>query len=153
MPQTGSDCRWGVDGYDLLESILAAIRLAPLGIPAVLTTGPVMATARIAALREQAQRLDARVEVLRPDMDAVLAGARAVVAMAGYNTVAEVIGSGARRRPRAGQARAGGAQAGDRPAARPRAGTGPGDDRWSRGREHSHGAELATVAGESPSSA
>jgi predicted glycosyltransferase len=84
----------GVDAFELLDAVLAAIRLRPLGVPAVLITGPVMAEHEVTLLREHAAGLDARVEPFRPDMDAVIAGARAIVAMAGYCTVAEVIASG-----------------------------------------------------------
>jgi predicted glycosyltransferase len=53
-----------------------------------------MAADQVDLLRTQAAGLDVRIERFRPDMDAVLAGARAVVSMAGYSTVAEVLGSG-----------------------------------------------------------
>lgn len=84
----------GVDGFPVLETLLAAIRARPLGIPAVLVTGPLMAAADVAGLREAAVGLDVEVHEFRADMDAVLAGARAVVSMAGYCTVAEVLASG-----------------------------------------------------------
>jgi predicted glycosyltransferase len=45
-------------------------------------------------LRLGASGLDVRVEHFRPDMDEVLAGAQAVVSMAGYCTVAEILASG-----------------------------------------------------------
>ena len=84
----------GADGFPLLDALLAALRARPLGIPAVLVTGPLMDPGEIARLREAAAGLDARVQEFRTDMDAVLAGARGVVSMAGYNTVAEVLASG-----------------------------------------------------------
>jgi predicted glycosyltransferase len=84
----------GVDGFPVLELVLAAIRAQPIGIPAVLVTGPLMAAGDVARLRDAAVGLDAQVHEFRADMDAVLAGARAVVSMAGYNTVAEVLASG-----------------------------------------------------------
>jgi predicted glycosyltransferase len=84
----------GVDGFPMLETVLAAIRAQPLGIPTVLVTGPLMAAADVAGLREAAVGLDVEVHEFRADMDAALAGARAVVSMAGYCTVAEVLASG-----------------------------------------------------------
>lgn len=84
----------GVDGFELLDTVLGAIRAQAIGVPAVLVTGPMMGADRIARLRDGATGLDVRVEETRSDMDAVLAGARAVVAMAGYSTVAEILGSG-----------------------------------------------------------
>jgi predicted glycosyltransferase len=53
-----------------------------------------MAADRVAQLRTLAADLDVRLEVSRPDMDRLLAGARAVIAMAGYCTVAEILASG-----------------------------------------------------------
>ena len=84
----------GADGFPLLDALLGAIRARPLGIPAVLVTGPFMDPGDVARLRDAADGLDAHVEEFRADMDALLAGARAVVSMAGYCTVAEVLASG-----------------------------------------------------------
>lgn len=84
----------GIDGFALLDAVIGAIQLRPLGLPAVLVTGPMMPADQVARLRSRAAGLDARVEHFRPDMDEVLAGARAVVSMAGYCTVAEVLSSG-----------------------------------------------------------
>jgi predicted glycosyltransferase len=84
----------GADGYPLLHTALAAIRERPLPVPAVLVAGPLMPREQFAELIRTARGLDARVYRVRTDMDAVIAGARAVVSMAGYNTVAELLGSG-----------------------------------------------------------
>ena len=84
----------GVDGYPLLDTVLAAIRERPLPVPAVLVAGPLMSGAQFTELTRTAKGLDAQVYRVRTDMDAVIAGARATVSMAGYNTVAEVLGSG-----------------------------------------------------------
>jgi predicted glycosyltransferase len=84
----------GVDGFALLAAVLGALRARPLGIPTVMVTGPMMSGDEIARLRASAVGLDVRIDEFRPDMDALLAGARAVVAMAGYCTVAEIIASG-----------------------------------------------------------
>jgi predicted glycosyltransferase len=84
----------GVDGFELLAAVLGAVKARPPGLPAVVVTGPMMSREKIGRLRASALGLDVRVEEFRPDMDALLAGARAVVAMAGYCTVAEIIASG-----------------------------------------------------------
>jgi predicted glycosyltransferase len=78
----------------LLDAVIDALALRSPGVPAVLVTGPMMAADEVGRLRERAMDLDVRVEEARADMDAVLGGARAVISMAGYCTVAEVLASG-----------------------------------------------------------
>ena len=84
----------GVDGYPVAACVVDAVRLAPLPIPTVVVTGPLMPHSEVAALERRAEGLDVRVLDFRPDMASVVAGARAVVGMAGYNTVSEVRRSG-----------------------------------------------------------
>jgi predicted glycosyltransferase len=84
----------GVDGFPLLDAVLRAIRTTPIRVPTLLVTGPLMPEPEAAELRERAEGLDARVIVQRSDMDRLLAGARASISMAGYNTTAEVLASG-----------------------------------------------------------
>jgi predicted glycosyltransferase len=81
----------GHDGFRVLEAVLDAIRLEPLPCPTVVITGPLMPKAQIQTLRGLAAGTAAQVVEFRGDMDRVLAGARAVVGMAGYNTVAETL--------------------------------------------------------------
>jgi len=81
----------GHDGFRVLEEVLQAIRLEPLGCPTLVITGPLMARSQIGTLRSLAAGTDTQVVEFRGDMDRVLAGARAVVGMAGYNTVAETL--------------------------------------------------------------
>ena len=81
----------GHDGFRVLADVLEAIRLEPLPCSTLMITGPLMAKAQIEELRALASGIDAQVVEFRGDMDRVLAGARAVVGMAGYNTVAEVL--------------------------------------------------------------
>jgi len=81
----------GHDGFRVLEELLRAIRLEPLPCSTLIITGPLMAKAQIETLRALASGIDAQVVEFRGDMDRVLAGARAVVGMAGYNTVAELL--------------------------------------------------------------
>jgi predicted glycosyltransferase len=84
----------GVDGFHLINAVLDAIRMRPLDVPAVLLTGPMMQHSAVATLRNSASGLAVQVLEFRPDMAAVIAGARAIVAMAGYCTVSEVLASG-----------------------------------------------------------
>jgi predicted glycosyltransferase len=81
----------GHDGFRLLEEVLKAVALEPLPCPTVVISGPLMAKPQIQKLRRLASGVDAQVIEFRGDMDRVLAGARAVVGMAGYNTVAEIM--------------------------------------------------------------
>jgi predicted glycosyltransferase len=81
----------GHDGFPVLEALVQAIRREPLPCPAVVVTGPLMPKAQIEELRRLAAGRDVQVVEFRGDMDRLLAGARAVVGMAGYNTVAEVL--------------------------------------------------------------
>jgi predicted glycosyltransferase len=81
----------GHDGFRVLADVLRAIRLEPLPCATLVITGPLMAKGQIEELRGLAAGIDAQVVEFRGDMDRVLAGARAVVGMAGYNTVAETL--------------------------------------------------------------
>ena len=86
----------GSDGFALLHQIARALHEAPLELPTVMVTGPLMADDHAAALESAVAGLDVRLVDFRPDMEALVAGARAVVAMAGYNTVAELLHARAR---------------------------------------------------------
>jgi predicted glycosyltransferase len=81
----------GADGFKVASTVIEAARQQPIGAPVVVVAGPLMAPDQVAALRESAQGLDVRVETSRRDLAAVVVGARAVVCMAGYNTVSEVL--------------------------------------------------------------
>jgi predicted glycosyltransferase len=81
----------GHDGFGVLAEVLRAIRREPLPCPTLVITGPLMAKAQIQELRSLSAGTEAQVVEFRGDMDRVLAGARAVVGMAGYNTVAETL--------------------------------------------------------------
>jgi predicted glycosyltransferase len=84
----------GADGFPVLASVVDAVRERPLGLPVVVVAGPLMDPLEVAELRRRAEGLPIQLFEARPDMDAVVAGARAVVAMAGYNTVAEITRAG-----------------------------------------------------------
>jgi predicted glycosyltransferase len=81
----------GADGFPLFAAALEAIALEPLDRTAVLVTGPLMAQRQVGRVRSLAEGLDVLVDEFRRDMNAVVEGASAVVAMAGYNTVVEVL--------------------------------------------------------------
>jgi predicted glycosyltransferase len=81
----------GVDGELLLTSFVEAVRLRPLGVRSLVVTGPLMPARAVARLRRLAAGADVQVVEFRTDMEAVVAGAKAVVAMAGYNTVSELL--------------------------------------------------------------
>jgi predicted glycosyltransferase len=63
----------------------------PLPCPTVMVTGPMMQRAERERLRQLTDGLDVLLCELRQDMEHVIAGARAVVSMAGYNSVSEVM--------------------------------------------------------------
>lgn len=84
----------GADGLPLLEALVRGIKSRPLAIPAVLVTGPMMADADVERLRSLSAGSDVRIFKSRPDLPELLAGARAVVSMAGYCTASEVLASG-----------------------------------------------------------
>jgi predicted glycosyltransferase len=84
----------GFDGFRLLATFAEAVRLRPLGCPAVMVTGPLMGSTERRRLMRLTDGLDIRCAERRTDMESVIAGSRAVVSMAGYNTVAEVMRAG-----------------------------------------------------------
>jgi predicted glycosyltransferase len=81
----------GGDGFRILTTFLEAVWRAPLPCPAVIVTGPLMDDVEARTVDELSAGLPVQVEEFRADMEAVIGGARAVVAMAGYNTVAELM--------------------------------------------------------------
>jgi predicted glycosyltransferase len=84
----------GADGFPVLATVIDAVRERPLGAPVVVVTGPLMDAGEVRVLRARAEGLPVQIFEARPDMDAVVAAARGVVAMAGYNTVAEITRAG-----------------------------------------------------------
>ena len=81
----------GADGYAVLAAFVEAVRLDPLPCPAVVVTGPLMPREEVERLEELAETLDITVWRFRPNLEHLITRARAVVCMAGYNTVAEVM--------------------------------------------------------------
>jgi predicted glycosyltransferase len=81
----------GADGLTVLTTFLEAVRVDPLDREAVIVTGPLLRDTDLRRVIDLAAGLPVRVEEFRPDMESVIAGASAVVAMAGYNTVTELL--------------------------------------------------------------
>ncbi len=81
----------GSDGYAVLATFIEAVRLRALPCPALVVTGPLMPQHDAERLERLAAGLAVHVSRFRPNLDALIAGACAVVSMAGYNTVAEVM--------------------------------------------------------------
>lgn len=81
----------GADGYQVARAVIDAARAQPLGVPVLLVAGPLMPRHQVDELQDAARGLDVRIETSRSDLAAVVVGARAVVCMAGYNTVSEVL--------------------------------------------------------------
>jgi len=84
----------GVDGVAVADAVLGSLRRRPIGLRTLVLAGPLMPAEDVARLQDLAADLDVTVERFRSDAHALIAGARAVVCMAGYNTVAEVLLSG-----------------------------------------------------------
>jgi predicted glycosyltransferase len=81
----------GSDGFPVLATFIEALRLEPLPWPALVFTGPLMPREQVERLEDRAAGVAARVLRFSPNLEALIARARAVVCMAGYNTVAEVM--------------------------------------------------------------
>ena len=81
----------GSDGFAVLSTFIEALRLQPLPCSAIVVTGPLMPRDDVERLEELAAGLAVEVWRFRPNLDVLIARARAVVSMAGYNTVAEVM--------------------------------------------------------------
>jgi predicted glycosyltransferase len=81
----------GFDGFRLLADFADAVRLRALDYPTVMVTGPLMEPAARERLQSLTAGLDIDVFEVRTDMEYVISGARAIVSMAGYNTVSELM--------------------------------------------------------------
>ena len=81
----------GNDGFPLLSAVAEAIRAEPLPCETVMVAGPLMDPAEVDRLRALTEDLAVRLCEYRPDLPELIVGARAVVSMAGYNTVGEIM--------------------------------------------------------------
>lgn len=84
----------GIDGYHVLDTVLRALAHRPISQATVMVTGPLMPDSDRDALALRADALGVQLIAFRPDMPAVIAGAHAVITMAGYNTLSEVVSAG-----------------------------------------------------------
>ena len=84
----------GSDGHDPIEAVLDADQYETLPYPIVIVTGPLMSARSIARLLDRCDGDHVRLFDFRHDMANVLAGARGVVTMGGYNTISEVLQTG-----------------------------------------------------------
>ena len=83
----------GEDGYELLETFLAALADTPWH--GVAVTGPLMAGAQHSTLEVLAHSHGVELHTFVPQLDRWFARAGAVVCMGGYNTVAQTLAAGA----------------------------------------------------------
>ena len=84
----------GSDGQDSIEAVLDADQYESLPFPIVIVTGPLMSARSVARLSDRCDGDHVRLFEFRNDMANVLAGARCVVTMGGYNTISEVLQTG-----------------------------------------------------------
>ena len=84
----------GSDGHETIHAVLDAEQHQPLACPIVVVTGPLMAAEEVSSLANRCDGEHIRLFEFRHDMANVLAGARGVVTMGGYNTVSEVLQTG-----------------------------------------------------------
>jgi predicted glycosyltransferase len=81
----------GHDGFELLATLAEAIRAEPLPCETVMVAGPLRDPDKLEQLRRLTTGLRVRLYAYRTDLPRVIVGARAVVSMAGYNTVGEIM--------------------------------------------------------------
>jgi predicted glycosyltransferase len=84
----------GSDGHFVIDIVLDADEHTPLPFPIVIVTGPLMPAEEISRLANRCDGDHVRLFDFRHDMANVLAGARGVVTMGGYNTISEVLRTG-----------------------------------------------------------
>jgi predicted glycosyltransferase len=101
MPATGPDdladgyllatSGAGHDGFELLTTLAEAIRAEPLPCETVMVAGPLRDPDKLEQLRRLTADVPVRLYPYRTDLPRLIVGARAVVSMAGYNTVGEIM--------------------------------------------------------------
>jgi predicted glycosyltransferase len=81
----------GGDGFRLIEAYLKGLRLSEPGYDSLVVTGPLMEEEDREKIDRLARGVRASVVEFRADMEQVIQGAGAVVAMGGYNTTIELL--------------------------------------------------------------
>ena len=85
----------GEDGGDCIESYLAALQSGPVEWESTIVLGPLLEPAHGRRIKRHGRLLDGvTVHSFHSDLPRLLAESDAVVSMAGYNTVAEILQSG-----------------------------------------------------------
>jgi predicted glycosyltransferase len=84
----------GSDGHFVIDTVLDADEHMPMPFPIVIVTGPLMPAEDVSLLAKRCDGEHVRLFDFRHDMANVLAGARGVVTMGGYNTISEVLRTG-----------------------------------------------------------
>lgn len=95
-PQVVVTTGGGEDGAERISAYLDALALGPVDWDSTLITGPLLSAAEARRIRRRARLLEAPVTIhgFHPDLPRLLRDSDAVVAMAGYNTAAEVLLAG-----------------------------------------------------------
>lgn len=83
----------GGDGYFLVKNYLDSLRISAPDFESIVVTGPLMEDEDRRGVEEHARGLRVRVTEFRADMERLISGAGAVVAMGGYNTTIELLAS------------------------------------------------------------
>jgi predicted glycosyltransferase len=83
----------GGDGFHLIKNYLESLRGSEPSFESIVVTGPLMDEESKAQVSQLARGLRVQVLEFRADMEYLIQGARAVVAMGGYNTTTEVLAS------------------------------------------------------------
>ncbi len=81
----------GADGFHLIRNYLESLREPVPSFESIVVTGPLMDEGSKRTLERLSRGLRARVLEFRADMERLIQGARAVVAMGGYNTTTELL--------------------------------------------------------------
>ncbi|MGH3089940.1 MAG: glycosyltransferase family protein [Rubrobacteraceae bacterium] len=83
----------GGDGFELVKSYLEGLAISEPDFDSLIVTGPLMDDEQKRELEKLAKGVRARVLEFRADMENIIQGAGAVVAMGGYNTTTELLAS------------------------------------------------------------
>jgi predicted glycosyltransferase len=83
----------GGDGFELVRNYLEGLALSKPNFDSLVVTGPLMEDGDRRRVERLARSLRVQVAEFRPDMENLIQGAGAVVAMGGYNTTTELLAS------------------------------------------------------------
>jgi predicted glycosyltransferase len=83
----------GGDGFELVRNYLKGLALSKPDFDSLVVTGPLMEDGDRRRVERLARGLRVHVAKFRPDMENLIQGSGAVVAMGGYNTTTELLTS------------------------------------------------------------